>query len=48
MTTFEVARDGTLQQLPGNVLTPEGAYTTFRTYEGSRVLRPALVTVVQG
>jgi branched-chain amino acid aminotransferase len=40
MTTFEVAPDGKLQALPGNAQAPEGAYTTFRTYGGSRVLRP--------
>lgn len=39
MTTFEVDADGALVALPEGAATPEGAYTTFRTYGGSRVLR---------
>ena len=40
MTTFEVAFDGTLEMLSEGAPPPRGAYTTFRTYGGSRVLRP--------
>jgi branched-chain amino acid aminotransferase len=40
MTTFEVASDGTLTALPESAQTPDGAYTTFRSSGGSRILRP--------